>query len=666
MIWCWIKKEVRDQIGLIVGVLVGLPALTTLAFVYYGGDMAVTDGIWGWRVVAFVPQVVLALALGAEIFGGEVRRETIRFLRRVPGGWGRALQAKCAVLAAASLLLGILQALVLYVGWSLDGRHDLVREVASISMCHVVLAGMALCMFTAWIGTWLPRSGIAGVIAPILLGGLLLPVLWIVREHPYLVGSAQPENLELGLLGTALLSLAVVGLWLSFGLGRRLAARTLRPALIGGATFLTATAFTYLVASAAVEQRLDFAPGSRKLQIHSARLVGDEPQLVVTVSNGAGYFNGAQVAGRMTSLDRSGPGTPMQSWLVALHEPTFRRLDGGAERRLVDVPGRQVPMQIGRYRDIPLRRDAQPVFCLEEPTAATEREIRHWWDAEAGRKEAVQAGRHFSGACRRLLDRLHRWETPHRTKEGAALWLRNGQPVHSLLSPRLAGTDRGGSQPALHVHPMPGGWSSPRPGGGAEFVDLQGARRPHQDWPRGGWEHDAHLAEGLLLSLRQGQHVAARSDGTIVAWLPQPWWVAGPCGDGHVLVCRRVEQAFQWALWDPVRDTRQPLDLARSPTLARTISVARVIGRTGDGRVWAQVVDAVRGGWTEVVYAPLDLEGRTFGREVRVRAKDLYTIGLEGGPRPRVYFYSENTVWVAEAGRDRQRLFPRPGLRELR
>ena len=87
-----VRKDCRDHRAVLIGVAVAIPVLTFLACWAVAEDVSrIADAT---RVFLGGACALTVLALSTELFAGEFRRDTIGFLRRIPGGLTAALASK--------------------------------------------------------------------------------------------------------------------------------------------------------------------------------------------------------------------------------------------------------------------------------------------------------------------------------------------------------------------------------------------------------------------------------------------------------------------------------------------------------------------------------------------------------------------------------------------
>ena len=97
-------KEARDQRAILLALLVALPLLVVAAGWAFGDQVHQPTFA---ALALFIVPIALALfliAVASELFGGERRRGTLDFSRRLPGGLGGAFAAKLGFYLLGALL----------------------------------------------------------------------------------------------------------------------------------------------------------------------------------------------------------------------------------------------------------------------------------------------------------------------------------------------------------------------------------------------------------------------------------------------------------------------------------------------------------------------------------------------------------------------------------
>lgn len=198
-------KEWRDHRAVILGILALLPP------VIFAALLLVPEGFVALPTAgAAAGLAVAAFALGADLVPGEVRRGTIAFLRRLPGGLGPVFAAK------AVLLVGTL-ALSTALGFAAANLAEKVagRPALAIDWTYASEA-LAVALWIFAVAMWLPRGELAVPATALCLGTFILPMHLLLEWNPGLKVPASAMSFGRGALVPAALLVA----WLSFR-GRR-------------------------------------------------------------------------------------------------------------------------------------------------------------------------------------------------------------------------------------------------------------------------------------------------------------------------------------------------------------------------------------------------------------------------------------------------------------
>jgi len=198
-------KEWRDHRAVILGITALLPP------VLFAAMLLIPEGVVALPTAgAAAGLAIAALALGADLVPGEIRRGTLMFLRRLPTGLGTVFAAKAILLVGAlalSTALGFLAA-------------SLAQRVAG----HPALAldwtyapeALALALWIFAVAMWLPRGELAVPATALCLGAFVLPMHLLLEANPGLKLAAP----ALSVGRWALVPAALLVAWLSFR-GRR-------------------------------------------------------------------------------------------------------------------------------------------------------------------------------------------------------------------------------------------------------------------------------------------------------------------------------------------------------------------------------------------------------------------------------------------------------------
>jgi len=198
-------KEWRDHRAVILGIVALLPPVifAALLLIPEGTVALPTAG-------AAIGLAAAAFALGADLVPGEVRRGTLMFLRRLPGGLGAVFAAKAILLVAALVLSTAL-------GFGAASLAETVagRPAVALDWTYAPEAlGAALWIFA--VAMWLPRGELAVPATALCLGAFVLPMRLLLEWNPGLKLPASAMDVGRWALAPGALLVA----WLSFR-GRR-------------------------------------------------------------------------------------------------------------------------------------------------------------------------------------------------------------------------------------------------------------------------------------------------------------------------------------------------------------------------------------------------------------------------------------------------------------
>lgn len=318
-------KEWRDHRLISVALLVALPVIV-FASAWAFGDEVLPADFGGLSLFALcTAQALYVFAVASEAFGGERRRGTLDFLRRLPRGLGRAFVAKLAMYvlgSACSLLWG---AFVAWLACRWFGPDRAVGDFARALLLPdpmiavVTTAVFALGLWTLLVSNMVPQGGAATVGAAILLGLLGLPVFLGLKDYPWLLGVIGPE-----LLIPASLALAVpalLALTYAFLRGNRLLSNAWAPSWRAFAVVGVIACGGYAWGAVERTRALTIDPHQEDFRIEQAFLGTNGRHLFLTVYRGPyAYFNSYS-----TGPDAGGPHQP---WVVDLESGTWRVAGG--------------------------------------------------------------------------------------------------------------------------------------------------------------------------------------------------------------------------------------------------------------------------------------------------------------------------------------------------
>jgi len=663
-----LRREVRDQRAILIGVFCALPVLTFLAFWAFADRLveAPVD-----TAVGGVPPLALALfllAVAGDVFAGEVRRGTLAFLRRTPGGLGAAFASKVLVTAAGAVLTVAWQALLLWIFWGMWGRSiqpGVGAVLAEALTSPLLLPVLAVGAFVLLASTWLQHGGMAVLLAPMLLGALVAPAVVWGRAHPmladFLLGSSRGAALVclvVGVPATALLAAA-----LSFLRGRRLVRSAWSAVWRGLAVLLVAASGAYAWGAWRVDDLVDFAPGDEDVTIDSAFLGCDGRHLFL---NALHDVDGDGRHGRYLS----------RCWVVDLETGRLRALGGAFDwiHRPPHAGGWGAPYGATvSYEPLSL--------YVQERCGPDGQVLDVWLDASTGDVLKVVEEGVRTIDIEAWIDRTASEATWTRDAEGRRAWIRDeirkapgeiyGRPLLCVEgeAPRPLGEP--GTR-LWHALPYPAGWVV-RDYRQSRYLVVDATTGAAKEIP------DSFLGTLLLSPRRCLRHGWDRETHTDLGWLlvdldeagttrPAPGLDRRTCevvallDDDCVLTLDGAPRTpRRLCTWDPDTGRHTPVSWsggALSDELREGMTYAGVLSHRSDGSALLHV------GW-----GPADELGfPAFHALVTVeRASRTATCLLRAGSyRPDVVAYeASGAVVVVEQGRRVVRWGPEPGRREV-
>ena len=192
-----LRKEWRDQRAILLGIAVAIPLLLVAGLWLLGDTVSRVECATPFIVAGAVALPMLALS--TELFAGESRRNTQRFLRRLPLGLLRAWAAKTffyllvVTVTAAYAAAVFLCVAALFGGPERAGAVE--QELTQVGMTWPMTgAVVAVGLWILLVSTWIPKGGAAAGVALLMLGGLAAPVYLTMKAQPhFLLGwSAVP------------------------------------------------------------------------------------------------------------------------------------------------------------------------------------------------------------------------------------------------------------------------------------------------------------------------------------------------------------------------------------------------------------------------------------------------------------------------------------------
>jgi hypothetical protein len=430
-------KEARDQRAVLIAVLVALPVLV-LGAAWAFGDQVPPHQFS--TVALFVLPASLALfliAVASELFGGERRRGTLDFARRLPRGLARSLGAKLLAYVLGSALFLAWGWCVAYVTClAFGGPHapgELMRltfDTPDPVVGLIVLGLLCLGFWVLLVSTWIPQGGAAVLGAGLLLGVIALPAFLRLKESRWLLAELQPRRpsdllLPLGVLSAA----AVLALLVSYLRGNRRLASAWAPAWRGLVLLAVMATGAYAAGASALERALTIDPHDPGFVIQ---------QGCVATGGRYAYLN-VQRSGSARWVGETGqPTTPSQPWIVDLETGASRRAGEYGETWYFDHHARHAPQPIVRRQ-----MGAGDAFGWYDAPTATLRKTLPF----------LVRSREVGGWEREAMATMA-W---HKDAEGRAMWfegdqlVREGDPLPKETSYRV--------QWKVYPHPIPGGWN---------------------------------------------------------------------------------------------------------------------------------------------------------------------------------------------------------------
>jgi len=214
----YLWKEWRDHRSILIGMAVAVPVLLVVAGLSF--PTKILEGDAFALIVALACLALFVFALSTDLVPGEVRRGTLRFLQRLPGGVRAAFRAKLA------LFLGGAVAFTAY-GWLLGGLTSL-AAAGTFPQARLTLDAWPLAVFVVWtfaLSCCLPRGVLSIPATAAVFALLAVPLLVFARLLPGLRPGIDALATPLVWGGGGLLAA-----WLAFTRGRRHVGGWLRPA----------------------------------------------------------------------------------------------------------------------------------------------------------------------------------------------------------------------------------------------------------------------------------------------------------------------------------------------------------------------------------------------------------------------------------------------------
>jgi hypothetical protein len=428
-------KEWRDHRLVSVALLVALPVLV-LASAWAFGDEVLPADFGPLTLFALCgAQALYVFAVASESFGGERRRGTLDFLRRLPRGLGRAFAAKLTMYVLGTVFALAWGALVAWLACVLFGPARAVEDFAKALLLPdpmitvVATAVFALGLWTLLVSNMVPQGGAATVGAAILLGLLGVPVYLGLKAQPWVLGSPEPELL---LPASALLGLpALLALGYAFLRGNRLLASAWSPSWRGLAVVAVMACGGYAWGAVEIDRALTIDPYAESFRIQNAYLGKGGRLLFVSVQRDALFDSMPSGANSRT---------PWQPWIVDL--------ESGSWRVAGEFGGGWLPLVVNN------RHVAQPIV---QRYGYMSRDVG-WFDGETGALKKVLP---HDVRTQDVLE-WQRASMPalawHRDADGRAVWLEGQDVVREGDDVPLPRWFPGKQD--LWTWPLPGGWSA--------------------------------------------------------------------------------------------------------------------------------------------------------------------------------------------------------------
>lgn len=263
----YLWKEWRDHRAIVVAYLVGAPLLIGIASLAIGKEWWSTRQDWP-TIGAFVGFAVAALAFGADLVAGELRRRKLGFLARLPGDLSGAFVAKLAYFVA--VLIGFAFWTYAAAAIASNGTRGSPwfpplawSKYATLWWAALVVAGWLLA-----VSSWMPRGTFALPATVLALAALLAPVFGAFASNPTM--TLRPLEFEtmafwLALSGPFVAAASFTCGWRQGGTVRSRLAWSLGPAII-------AFAPVWAWAGTRVHEHRHLDPSEASFRLHAAAL----------------------------------------------------------------------------------------------------------------------------------------------------------------------------------------------------------------------------------------------------------------------------------------------------------------------------------------------------------------------------------------------------------
>ncbi len=649
-------KEARDQRAILLALLVALPLLVFATGWAFGDQVARSNFAAGALFVVPIALALFLIAVASELFGGERRRGTLDFARRLPRGLVSAFAAKLTAYVAGSLLFAAWGWAVACAACLLFGPAEAPGELLRLTVDQPDFVVTACCLLLLALGvwillvsTWIPQGGAAVLGAGLLLGLLALPVVLALMESPWLVNQLRPRRLgELTLPVAVFAGVPLLVLALSFLRGNRFLSSAWSPAWRGLLLLAVLASGGYAVGASALERALTIDPSDPEFRISNGCVGVGGRYAYVNVNCGfQPWLRGNE--------SRNETGTPYQPWIIDLETGTHRRAGDFEEGWLVLEENRHALQPIVRRMGV----TGDSVTWFDAATTTARKVLPYTVrtpEILAWEREALA---------------LLSW---HRDPEGRALWfegdtlVREGDPVPKDM--RYRGLNSGWEAP------IAGGWvrTTWKPGGqGTERVTIEAATGTVRPWP---------YTEGIngAVALSPTQVLTARREAitqgsklkrtvwrlmdldapdvsreiALPAGVERPWCVQQ---DGRVLVMAGTHpDARKLSRWSPLTgELTEVLDETGAPVLGPDFIVRAEL--PGDIRVVSVTLQARY--TTTPTYWLID---GAAGRAQRIACRSWYFEPL-AVPDAHTVIAVEHGSHIVRYGPEpgsRTQLFPRP------